>query len=118
MSKTVIVNKDKCKYTDFICVGKEVIAYSWKGGIKKLDIKRVIVVNNKTQKKHNLLSFCGLVNAELVFDVDLDMYLQDGSVIEIHTTDPKFLNKLVPYIWELNRNTREEFYRTAKNGRK
>lgn len=110
MEKTVILNQNNCGFTYFMCIGKTIMACGWKGGIKKLDIKRVIVISNKSRKNYGFLSRFGLAPAELEYDVDVDIYLQDDSVIEVHSSEPEFLRKLLPYIWELHKNPRVEFY--------
>ena len=117
MEKTVILNQNVCGYTNFITIGKAVIAYGIKGGVKKLDIERAIVVANNSKRKYGFLSRFGLTPAEFVFDVDVDIYLKDGSVIEIHSSEPKFLKKLVPYIKELHKDVREVFYNRTNGGR-
>lgn len=112
VEKTVILNQQTCGYTNFITIGKTIIAYGMKGGTKRLNkhIDRVIVVANNSKKQYGFLSRFGLANPEFMFDVDADIYLKDGSVIEIHSSEPKLLQKLVPYIEELHRNPRVRFY--------
>ena len=119
MEKTVILNQQACGYTNFITIGKTIIAYGMKGGTKRLNkhIDRVIVVANNSKRKYGFLSRFGLTSAEFVFDVDVDIYLKDGSVIEIHSSEPKFLKKLVPYIKELHKDVREVFYNRTNGGR-
>lgn len=116
MEKTVILNKEECGHTSITTIGKMMFACSLKGGVTRLDIKRVVVVANNSKKYYGFLSRFGLAPAEITFDVDMDLYLTDNSVIEIHSTDPKFLQKMLPYIYELNKNPREEFYGTTKGG--
>ena len=110
MEKTVILNTQQCGYSYFVTVGKMIIACGALGNIKKLDIVRAVVVADRSKKQHSFLSRMGLVPAELTFDVDVDIYLGDGSRIEVHSSEPKFLKKLLPYIWELHKNPRVEFY--------
>ena len=111
MEKTEILNTEECGFSYFTTVGKMIIACGLRGGVKKLDIIRVIVVGNQTKKKSSFLANIGLCKPELNFDVDLDIFLADGSKIEVHSTEPNFIRKLTPYIWELQRkNPRIEFY--------
>ena len=117
MEKTVILNQKDCGYSYFTTIGKVVIACGVKGGVRKLDIKRVIVISDNSKKRNGFLSYLGLAPAELVYDVDVDIYLKDGSIIEVHSSEPKFLKKLVPYIWELHKNPRVQYYgNTYLNG--
>ena len=110
MEQTVILNQETCGYSYFATIGKTIVACGLKGGVKKLDILRVVVVADNSKKKYSFLSRMGLVPAEFVYDVDVDIFLGDGSVIEVHSSEPKFLKKLLPHIWELHRNPRVEFY--------
>lgn len=112
MEKTVILNQQACGYTNFITIGKTIIAYGMKGGTKRLNkhIDRVIVVANNSKKQYGFLSRFGLANPEFMFNVDADIYLKDGSVIEIHSSEPKLLTKLLPFIKELHKDPREKFY--------
>lgn len=110
MEKTVILNQAECGHSSIVTVGKMIFAYSMKGGTRRLNIERVLVVANNSKKHYGFLSRFGLAPAELTFDVDLDIYLTDGSVIEVHSSELKFLQKMLPYIKELQRNPREEFY--------
>lgn len=110
MEKTVILNQDVCGYSYFATMGKMIIACGVKGGVRKLDILRVIVVADDSKKKYSFLSRMGLAPAEFEYDVHVDIILADGSVIEVHSSEPKFLKKLLPHIWELHRNPRVEFY--------
>lgn len=110
MEKTTILNQVDCGYSYFVTIGKTIFACSLLGGVKKLDIQRAIVVAENSKKKHSLLSRFGLVAPEFRFDVDVDIFLTDGSKIEVHSSEAKFLKKLLPYIWELHKNPRTEFY--------
>lgn len=110
MEKTVILNQEECGYTYFATMGKTIIACGMKGGVRKLDILRVIVVADESKKKYSFLGRLGLVPAEFEYEVHVDIYLNDGSVLEVYSTEAKFLKKLLPYIWELHRNPRMEFY--------
>lgn len=119
MEKTEILNSEDCGFDYFVTVGKMIIGCGLRGGVKKLDIIRVVVVGNQTKKKSSFLSNIGLAKADYLFDVDVDIHLADGSLIEVHSSEPKFLQKLVPYVWELQRkNPRVEFYgKTQISGR-
>lgn len=111
VEKTEIINKAACGYTYFVSVGKMILACGIKGGVKKLDIVRVIVVGDSTKRRYTFLDRLGLGSPTIKFDVDVDIYLADGSIIEVHSSEPKFLKKLTPYIWELKRrNPRIQFY--------
>lgn len=112
MEKTVILNQNKCGYSAFLTLGKAIIAYGNKGGVKKLDIHRVIVVAENTRKKYGFLSRMGLEAPAVEFNADVDIFLTDGTLIEVHSTEPAFLKKLLPYIWELRKDPRKEFYKT------
>ena len=118
MEKTVILNQDECGYTYFATFGKTIIACGVKGGVRKLDIMRVIVVADESKRKYGLLSRFGLVPAAFEYEVHVDIYLDDGSVLEVYSTEPKFLKKLLPYVWELHRNPRVQFYGDTKNNRR
>lgn len=117
MEKTVILNHAECGYDYFVTVGKMIVACG-RRGVNKLDILRVIVVADNSKKTYSFLGRLGLVPAELTFDVHVDIYLGDGSVLEVHSSEAKFLKKLLPYIWELQRNPRVEFYGNTKGGRR
>lgn len=110
MEKTVILNSEACGYSYFVTIGKTIIACGTGGNVHKLDIIRAVVVADNSRKKYSFLSRFGLIPAELEFDVDVDIHLGDGSIIEVHSSEPKFLKKLLPYIWELHKNPRIEFY--------
>lgn len=109
--ETVILNRDKCGYKSLTTIGKMIFAYGLRGGVTRLDISRVLVVAENSKKRYSFLSRFGITQPELIFDVDMDIYLADGSIIEVHSTDPKFLNKMLPYIWELHMNPRADFYK-------
>ena len=110
MEKTTILNQEVCGFNYFVTVGKMIIACNRQGGVKKLDIIRVIVVADNSKKRYSFLGRFGLVPPEFTFDVDVDIFLGDGTKIEVHSSEQKFLKKLLPYIWELNKNPRVEFY--------
>ena len=117
MEKTVILNQEECGYSYFATIGKTIVACGLKGGVRKLDIIRVLVIKDNSKKHYSFLSRFGLCPAELKYNVDVDIYLGDGSVIEVRSSEAKFLKKLLPYIWELHKNPRIEFYgNTYLNG--
>lgn len=101
--ETNVLNKRSCGVDYFITLGKHIYGCSWRNGVKRLRIERVLVLADQTKKKTTLASKLGLENATLQFDVDVDIYLDDGRKIEVQSSDPQFLRKLVPYIWELQR---------------
>lgn len=117
MEKTVILNREECGYTYFATMGKMIMACGVKGGVRKLDIIRVIIVADESKRMYGFLSRLGLAPTQFKYDVHADIYLDDGSVIEVYSTEPKFLKKLLPYVWELHHNPRVEFYGKTK-GRK
>lgn len=110
MEKTVILNQDECGYTYFVTMGKTIVACGMKGGVKKLDILRAVIIDDSSKRKYSFLARMGLVPAVFEYDVLVDIYLGDGSIIEVHSSEAKFLKKLLPHIWELHRNPRVEFY--------
>lgn len=110
MEKTVILNQTECGYSYFVTMGKMIIACG-KGGVQKLDILRVIVIADNSVKHISFLSKVKLATPEINYDVDVDIFLNNGVKIEVHSSEPKFLKKLLPYVWELRKkNPRMEFY--------
>lgn len=117
MEQTVIINSQECGFTFFNTLGKTIFGCGMKGGIQKLYIKRVIVVAENSRRKYGFLSRAGLAPAEFIYDVDVDIYLEDDTVIQVHSSESGFLKKLLPYVWELNEDPREAFYRTQTRRR-
>lgn len=108
--KTVILNQAECGYSYFVTMGKMIIACG-KGGVQKLDILRVIVIADNSVKHVSFLSRVKLAGPEINYDVDVDIFLNNGVKLEVHSSESKFLKKLLPYVWELKKkNTRMEFY--------
>lgn len=120
MEKTVILNKKECGYSYFVIVGDAIIACGLSAGAQKLDIMRVMVVADESKRKHSGFGIFGHGADEMLYDVDVDIYLADGSKIEVHSSERKFLKKLLPYVWELHKNRRVEFYgdTTLKGGKR
>ena len=111
METTEILNSSECGYTYFITVGKTILGCGLKGGVQKLDILRVVIVQDNSVKNQSIWSKLGLTKDKIAYDVDADIYTADGKKIEIHSSEPKFLDKLMPYVWELKKqNPRIEFY--------
>lgn len=111
METTKILNTEKCGYSYFITVGKAIIACGLKGGVHKLNIERVVIVADNSVKNSGVLHTLGLSKAEYLYNVDADIYLEEGNVIAVHTSEEKFLQKLLPYVWELEKeDPRVEFY--------
>jgi len=110
MEKTVILNKEQCGYSYFVTMGKTIIVCGHKG-TRKLDILRVVVVSDNSIKRPSFLGRQLISSPAIDYDVDMDVYLTDGTEIQIHSSEKKFLRKLMPYIWELRRkDPRIEFY--------
>lgn len=116
MEATQILNTTECGYNYFVTVGKTIIGCGLKGGVKKLDILRVVIIQDNSVKPNTIWSKLGLSKANIAYDVDADIYTADGNRIEIHSSEEKFLRKLMPYVWELKKkNPRVEFYGTYQN---
>ena len=111
VERTEILNQAECGYNYFVTMRKAIIAVGLKGGVQKLDIIRVIVVADNSAKPVSFLSKLGITKSDINYDVDVDIFVANGAKIEVHSSEPKFLKKLLPYIWELKRNNpRIEFY--------
>jgi len=115
VEKTVILNSTECGYTYFITVGKAIIGCGLYGGVHKLDIKRVLVISDKSRRQCGTFNIFGSNIRDMTYDIDVDIFLTDGSKIEVHSSDRNFLKKLLPYVWELHTDCRTEFYGRNKN---
>ena len=110
MNKTIILNKEECGYSYFVTIGKTIIACGL-GGTRKLDIIRAVVVADNSVKNPSFLSRQLICKPHILYDVDVDLFLADGTLIKIHSTEKKFLRMIIPYVWELRRNDpRVNFY--------
>lgn len=104
---TRILNVDACGFREFMSIGKIVWGFGGSKGDQRLHILRVTVVQDATKKTGSSL----LGKPYFSWDVDLDIYLEDGTKIEVHTTDEKFVRKMMPYCWEIQqKNPRVNFY--------
>ncbi len=113
---TRILNTSECGYVDFFSIGNIIWANGPLGSrvSDRLEIQRVIILQDATTKVGSTL-FGKIIYK---WDVDLDIFLENGVKIEVHTTDEAFLRKVRPYVWELQKkNPRVGFYeREQKRG--
>ena len=78
---------------------------------KKLNIVRVIVVSDNTTKESTIWSRWGLGKPIIKVNADVDIYLQDGTCIQVNSSNEKLLKKLMKFVWEVNADPRVKFYR-------
>lgn len=78
---------------------------------KKLDIVRVIVVQDNTKKESTMWSRLGLDKPITHVNADVDVYLTDGTCIQVNSSDTKLLKKLMKFVWEVGTDPRVKFYR-------
>ena len=78
---------------------------------KKLDIVRVIVISDNTTKESTIWSRWGLDKPITKVNADVDIYLRDGTCIQVNSSNKKLLKKLMKFVWELNADPRIKFYR-------
>ena len=78
---------------------------------KKLDIVRVIVISDNTTKESTIWSRWGLDKPITKVNADVDIYLQDGTCIQVNSSNEKLLKKLMKFVWEVNADPRVKFYR-------
>lgn len=108
---TTILNADECGYKEFMTIGPLIWGFNGARGNQRLHIMRVIVVQDNTSKDESFWCKLGFAPPQFHWKVDLDIYLEDGTQIQVHTTEPKFLKKMEKYIWELQQQRRHvEFY--------
>lgn len=81
---------------------------------KKLDIVRVIVVSDNTKKESTIWSRWGLDKPIKRVNADIDIYLKDGTCIQVNSSNEKLLKKLMKFVWEVNADPRIKFYRKMK----
>lgn len=96
---TRILNAEECGYKEFMMIGPNLWGFGGSKGNQKLHIMRVIVVDEHTKVAGH--SLFGKPNYN--WDVDLDIYLEDGTKIETHSTNEKFIRRMMTYCWELNK---------------
>lgn len=120
-----ILNTD-CQVTKLLIIGNQLHdIISWRKSYR-LNVTHVQLIYNRTDISgglqtvtNNLASallsgFIGLMsccNKPANFSVDLDIYLDDGRVIELWTDEPKFLRFCVPY---MNINDKRQKFRNQR----
>jgi hypothetical protein len=113
---TQILNPTECGYTSFFSIGSLIWAQGPVGSFvsDKLQIARVIIVQDATKESRSLFFAKPIMH----WDVDLDIYLENGKKIEVHTDEGSFIKKMSAYVWEFQRkNPRVNFYgREEKRG--
>lgn len=82
---------------------------------KKLKIIRVIAISDNTRKEYTFWSRIGLAKPVIHLNVDMDIYLDNGTCIQINSSDEKLLKKLMKYVWEINADPRVKFYQKMPN---
>ena len=82
---------------------------------KKLDIVRVIVVSDNTTKESTIWSRWGLNKPITKVNADVDIYLQDGTCIQVNSSNKKLLKKLMKFVWEVTADPRIKFYRKMQH---
>ena len=83
--------------------------------LQKLNIARVIVIQDNTKKESTFWSRWGLDKPITQVNADVDIYLTDGTCIQVNSSDTKLLKKLIKYVWEINLNPRIKFYKKMKH---
>ena len=106
---TRILNSQECGYNSFFTIGRIIWAQGPIGsGISdRLQIARVIIIQDATTESRSFF----LAKPIMHWNVDLDVYLDNGTKIEVHTDDESFIRKMLEYVWELQqRDPRVKFY--------
>ena len=83
--------------------------------LQKLDIARAIVIQDNTKKESTFWSRWGLDKPITQVNADVDIYLTDGTCIQVNSSDTKLLKKLMKHVWEINLNPRIKFYKKMKH---
>lgn len=83
--------------------------------IQKLDIARVIVVQDNTTKQSTFWSRWGLDRPITHINADVDIYLTDGTCIQVNSSDTKLLKKLMKHVWEIKAEPRVKFYQKLRH---
>lgn len=83
--------------------------------LQKLDIARVIVIQDNTRKESTIWSRWGLDKPITHINADVDIYLTDGTCIQVNSSDVKLLKKLMKYVWEIKADPRVKFYKKMHN---
>ena len=104
---TKVLNTDVCGYASFFWIGSIIWANGPIGSMKsdRINIHRVIVVQDASTTTYGFLG-----KPNISWDVDLDIYLDDGTVIEVHTDDEYFIKKMMKYVWEIRKDDPRKWY--------
>lgn len=111
-----VLNVDECNIDTVSWTFNKIRgSYKWQTS-EKLEIRHVQIIQDNTQKSAGGMTsqICGSVVASSIsgllglltyagrgphsIDIDLDIYLTDGRVIEINTQDKKLVKQLIPYM--------------------
>lgn len=116
MSITKILNSEECGWKKFYYVGGQILVSKCWPQSDKINIDYVRVIKDYSHRKgqNQLKQASGSIVATMLFglygalassiqegyeaDVDLDIVLKDGTVIEIRTQDKKLLTHLTKYM--------------------
>lgn len=106
---TRILNSAECGYTNFFSIGPMIWAQGPIGSFvsDRINIARVIIIQDATKESRSLF----LAKPIMYWNVDMDIYLDNGTKIEVHTDDGGFIKKMMDYVWELQKkDPRVDFY--------
>jgi len=82
---------------------------------ERLSIARVLVIKNNTVKRSSFLSYLGLIKPKIKVAAELDIYLTDGTCLQVSTTDSCLITHLLKFVWELSAEPRTKIYKKMKH---
>lgn len=96
--KTIVLNEVECGYKQFMTIGPITYGFGGSKGNQRLHIMRTVIIQDNTKKVGSSM----LGKPELAWDVYMDIYLTEGTIIRVETDETPFIRKMMKYNWELH----------------